>query len=97
MILQACSTKRKQRSLIPVQPTAKSRRLYKMRGSRAAVQGRPRSAQRLAVQLTVGDGDGTDDGVLRHKLPTKKKRAKGSSAHDLMGAVSANRRASKKH
>ena len=47
------------------------------------------------MQLTVSDGD-TDGGIVRHKLPTKKKRAKDSSAHNLMSAVSANRKASKK-
>ena len=67
-----------------------------MRGSRSAVPKRPRHGQRLAVQLTVSDGD-TDGGIVRHKLPTKKKRAKDSSAHNLMSAVSANRKASKKH
>ena len=77
--------------------TARSRRLYKLRGSRSAVQGRPRQATRLAVQMAVGEDDETDGGIVRHKLPTKKKRSHPGSDHSLHTAVQANRKASKKH
>ena len=82
--------------MIPVQATAKSRRLFKLRGSRSAIQGRPRLAQRLVVQLAVDDDD-LDGGEVRHKLPSKKKRLCPSSEHNLNNAVKANRRPSKKH
>ena len=81
-----------------MQATARSRRLYKLRGSRSAVQGRPRLGTRLAVQLAVGEDDDTDGGIVRHKLPSgKKKRARPGAEHSLNNAVEANRRASKKH
>ena len=86
--------KRKKIGLIPVQVTAKSRRVYKMRGSRSAVAGRPRLGLKLSVQMNVDD-ENEDDGVLRHKLPTKK-RKKGD-IHDLMSSVGAGRGPSKKH
>ena len=69
--------------------------MFKMRGRAPALQGRPRNSQRLAVQLTVGDEQEEDGGVVRHKLPTLKKR-KGTN-HSLVSATEANRRASKKH
>lgn len=81
--------------IIGVQATAKSRRVYKMRGSRTALQGRPRHGQRLAIQMTVGEEDEDDAGVLRHKLPAKK--AKTGQTHSLNNAVLANKRAVKKH
>ena len=93
---QAFSVKKKKIGIIPVQATAKRRRLYKMRGNRSAVQGRPRLAQRLSVQLAVDDDD-LDGGVVRHKLPTKKQRTCPSSSHNLDQAVTDNRRPSKKH
>ena len=80
-----------------MQTTAKSRRLYKLRGSRTAVQGRPRLAHRLAVQMAVGDAEDTDGGVLRHKLPGRKQRNHAGGEHRLSAAIAANRRASKKH
>ena len=89
--------KRKKIGLIPVQATARSRRMFKLRGSRNAVQGRPRQATRLAVQLAVGEDDETDGGVVRHKLPTKKKRSHPGEENSLQSAVKANRKASKKH
>ena len=48
---------------IPVQSTAKSMHLYKMRGSRVAIQGRSRLGARLITQLTVDDYD--DEGLVR--------------------------------
>ena len=97
-LLQACSVKKKKKvGLIPVQATARSRRMYKLRGSRTAVQGRPRLAHRLAVQMAVGDTEDTDGGILRHKLPGRKQRNHAGGEHRLAAAISANRRASKKH
>ena len=93
---QAFSVKKKRAGIIPVQATVKSRRLYKMRGSRSAMQGRPRAAQRLSVQLAVDDGE-LDGGEVRHKLPTKKRSLCPSSEHNFDNAVEANRRQSKKH
>ena len=82
--------------IIGVQATAKSRRIYKMRGSRKAIQGRRRCGDRLAVQLVVGDEeDDKDGGVVRHKLPGKK--AKRGRKHSLKDAVLANKRPAKKH
>ena len=80
-----------------MQATAKSRRLYKLRGSRSAVQGRPRQVHRLAVQLAVGGDDETDGGIVRHKLPSKKKKTSGGAGHSLIDSIRTNRRASKKH
>ena len=71
-----------------------SRRMYKMRGSRVAVQGRSRKGTRLTTQLTVTDKE-DDGGILRHKLPLKK--AKKVRGHSLNDAVDTNRRSVKKH
>ena len=79
-----------------MQATSRSRRLFKLRGSRSALQGRPRQATRLAVQMAVGEDDETDGVVVRHKLPSKKKRSHSGAEHNLMSAVNANRKASKK-
>ena len=89
--------KRKKVGLIPVQATAKSRRVYKLRRSRSAITGRPRRAQKLAVQMNVDDNEEAG-GVLRHKLPHHKKRkvSKGN-IHNLMSAVSEGRGPNKKH
>ena len=97
-VTEACSVKKRKRiGLIPVQSTSKSRRLYKLRGSRSAVQGRPRLDTRLAVQLAVGDDSETEGGVVRHKLPSRRKRTHAGGEHSLDSAVRANRKASKKH
>ena len=83
---------------IPVQSTAVSRRLHKMRGSRVAVQGRSRLGARVVTQMTVGDdGEDEDEGVVRHKLPAGTKKRKKASSHSLAAAVSANKRPVKKH
>ena len=89
--------KRKKIRLIPVQSTAKSRRLFKLRGSRPGIQGRPRKGQRLTVQLDLGNCEGDDDdgGVVRHKLPGKKRKT--GQAHSLSDAVAANKRSARKH
>ena len=66
-----------------------------MRGSRLAVQGRSRLGTRLNTQLTVGDeDDDNDEGILRHKLPSKK--SKKARPHSLKDAVAANKRSAKK-
>ena len=78
---------------IPVQSTAKSSRLYKMRGSRVAIQGRSRLGARLITQLTVADDD--DEGAVRYKLPAQKARQ--AHPHSLSASVKANKRSIKKH
>ena len=87
--------KRKKIGLIPIQATARSRRMYRMRGRRTALQGRPRKGQGPAVQLTVGDEEEQDGGIVRHKLPTKDRKR--GAAHSLDSAVLANKRSTKKH
>ena len=95
-ILQARTvSKRKKIGVIPVQATAKSRRLYKMRGSRAGLQGRPRLGQRLAVQLYLGNGDEDDGGVVRHTMPYKKQKT--GAGHSLNKSVASNKRSARKH
>ena len=67
-----------------------------MRGRGPAVQGRPRLSEKLSVQLTVGgDSDEDGTGVVRHKLPTKKRKK--AAAHSLSDAVTANKRSARKH
>jgi hypothetical protein len=69
--------------------------MYKIRGSRVAVQGRSRVGTRLVTQLTVGDGDeDNDEGIVRHKLPAKKRKK--AKPHCLNDAVLANKRSVKK-
>ena len=89
--------KRKKVGLIPVQATAKSRRLVKMRGSRNAIQGRPRKRSSLDIQMCIGEDNDTDGGIVRHKLPVKKKRVQEAGEHSLSSAILNNRRHSKKH
>ena len=79
---------------IPIQASAKRRRIIKLRGSSSAIQGRPRKGTRLTVQLNVGEVSEDEGGILRHKLPSKK-RKKGAD-HSLESAVSGNKRATKK-
>ena len=88
--------KRKKVGYISVQSTAVSRRQFKQRGSRAALQGRPRHDLQLVSQMTVGDsGDEEDSGIVRHKLPSKKRKKHAS--HSLSAIVAANKRNIKKH
>ena len=79
--------------MIPIQSTAKARRLYKMRGRSKSVTGRPRAMQRLSLQMTVGDDDDQDVGIVRHKLPGK--QAKKGPGHSLNAAIVNNKRSSK--
>ena len=88
--------KRKKLGMIPVQVTAKSRRAFKIRGSRTAPSGRPRKGQSLSLQMNLDD-DEEDSGILRHKLPSKKKQKGSGNSHNLMASVSAGKGPSKKH
>ena len=65
-----------------------------MRGNRSSIQGRPRALQRVSKQHTI---EVDAEGVVRHKLPSKKRRTAPSKEHSLQAAVIGNRRTSKKH
>ena len=81
--------KRKKVGYISVQSTAVSRRFFKQRGSRAAIQGRPHREVQVVSQMTIGDsGDEEDSGIVRHKLPSKKRKSQAS--HSLSAIVAAN-------
>ena len=68
------------------------RRRHKMRGSRAALQGRPLKVNSLK-RTVIGDHD-----YVKHKLPSRKsKTAPISSRHSLSNSVEFNVAASKKH
>ena len=81
-----------------MQATARSRRLFQLRGSTSAVQGRHRLASTVVVQMAVGEDDETEGGIMRHKLPNKKKRSHlgSDSEHSLQSAVIANRKTKRK-
>lgn len=49
--------------------------------------------QRLSLQMTVGDDDDQDVGIVRHKLPGK--QAKKGPGHSLNAAIVNNKRSSK--
>ena len=70
-------------NVIPIQRTAVSRRVHKLRGSGGATQGRPRKGQTLKRQLNI---DENDEGTLTHKLPGMKKRRK-VAKHSLMQTI----------
>ena len=84
--------KRKKLGRIPVQVTARSRRKFKLRGSRMAIMGAPTKSQAVKRQLQVDD----DEETVRHKLP-KLKKMKTKQTHSLQHAVEKNQRVSKKH
>ena len=86
-------TKRKKGIYINVQATSKSRRTFRLRGSRAAYFGAPTKAQQLSVQMLVTE---TDD-IVGHKLPGKSKKKKKKHPHNLMKSVAEGRAAEKKH
>ena len=86
--------KRKNRGLIPVQQTAKSRRLYKHRGSQPATGGRKVKDLEIRTQLLV-DFSSQDNGVY-HSLP-KQKKQQPKQVHSLNAAVQANKAGTKKH
>ena len=82
---------RKKGRLIPIQTTAKSRRLNKNRGRYVSSAGRRRKDQKKTLQLIVSESGE----ILRHALPNqRKKKAQG---HSLSNAVNTNRMVAKKH
>ena len=85
--------KRKKLGRIPVQVTARSRRVFKIRGKRPAKAGAPTKQQALKRQLEVTE----EEEILRHKLPGPSKKSKKKQVHKLSKAVEENRSASKKH
>ena len=46
--------------------------------------------------MAVGEDDETEGGIMRHKLPNKKKRSHPGSEHSLQSAVIANRKTKRK-
>ena len=84
--------KKKKLGLIPVQVTARSRRKFKLRGSRSAIMGAPTKSQAVKRQLESNE----DEEIVRHKLPALKKK-KTKQHHSLQNDVSLSRRSSKKH
>ena len=86
-------TQRKNGRYINVQATSKSRRTFKLRGSRSAYFGAPTKVQKKKVQMVVTDLDE----VLGHKLPGMSKKKKKKNPHNLMRSVNAGRSAEKKH
>ena len=66
-----------------------------MRGRGPAVQGRPRKGTRLVKQMIVGEESEDEGGIVSYKLPSKKRKK--TAEHSLDSAVSANKRATKKH
>ena len=84
--------KKKKLGRIPVQVTARSRRTFRLRGSRMAIMGAPTKTQAVKRQLEVDDKDET----LRHILPKLKKK-KTKQKHSLKTDVEKNQRCSKKH
>ena len=85
--------KRKNRGLIPIQQTAKSRRVHKHRGSQPATGGRKVKDLEQRTQMIVSQND---DSILCHSLP-KQKRQQPKQVHSLNAAVQANRAGTKKH
>ena len=79
--------------LIPVQSTAKARRIFKHRGMGTATIGRRHNDQNKRKQMVVTD----ETENVWHSLPSQKKRRKAHHPHSLAAAVSANRAAEKKH
>ena len=86
--------RRKKQLLIPVQQTAKSRRVYKHRGSQPATGGR--KVKDLVERVQFLADPKNDDYVLYHSLP-KQKKQKEKQPHSLNAAVNANRTGMKKH
>ena len=86
--------KRKNRGLIPVQQTAKSRRVHKHRGSQPATGGRKVKDLEHRVQFIVDSNK--DDFIQYHSLP-KQKKQQPKQAHSLNASVKANKAGTKKH
>ena len=85
--------KRKNRGLIPVQQTAKSRRVHRHRGSQPATGGRKVKDLEHRTQMVFTQND---DGIQYHSLP-KQKKQQPKQAHSLNTSVLANRAGTKKH
>ena len=89
----ACKgTKRKRKKLIPVQTTAKARRVRKNAGRTLALIGCRRKDGEKRKQLNIEE----DSESVWHSLPKQKKR-KPAQIHSLSAAVECNRAGSKKH
>lgn len=86
--------KRKNRGLIPVQQTAKSRRVWKHRGSQPATGGRKVKDLELRTEMLLDFGG--EDNAVYHSLP-KQKKQKPKQVHSLNSSVQANRAGTKKH
>ena len=84
--------KKKNGKLIPIQVTAKSRRLYKHRGRTVGVLGRRPKDQEIRRQLVIDDLDEN----TYHSLP-KQKKTKDKQIHSLKQAVDLNKPSAKKH
>ena len=82
--------KRKKVGLIPFQTTTVSRRQFKLRGRTLSFQGRPRLGTTQSSHGVVATSGGA-----RHVLQRRKKRV--GASHSLNDAVTANKRATKKH
>ena len=91
--------KRKNTFLIPVQKTAKSRRLHKHRGNGPSTAGRKVQDHPQTSHLDINDEDAEadgDDGIVYHALP-KQKHQKQKPKHSLATSVSLNKPNPKKH
>ena len=87
--------KRKNSFLIPVQKTAKSRRLHKHRGNGPSTAGRKVKDHPQTSELNIDDDD-ADGGIFYHALP-KQKHQKTKPKHNLASSVSLNKPNPKKH
>ena len=83
---------RKKNKAIPVQSTAKSRRVHKVRGRTVAKGGRRRKDQEKRAMLEVRE----EDEIVRHSLP-KQKKSKQKNPHSFSASVAANRQVTGKH
>ena len=84
---------RKKGKYINIQTTSKSRRTFRLRGSRSAYFGAPTKVQKKKIQMIVTE---TNE-VFGHKLPGKSKKKKKNNPHNLMASVVAVRSAERKH
>ena len=86
--------KRKTSFLIPIQVSAKSRRLHKASGNGPSTAGRrPNDHPQSKSQLNIEDDE---DGIVYHALP-KQKQQKRKPEHSLSTSVSLNKPNPKKH
>ena len=86
--------KRKTSFLIPVQKSAKSRRLFSARGNGPSTAGRKVSDHpQTRSQVNIGEDD---DGIVYHALPNQKHQ-KPKPKHSLSDSVNLNKPNPKKH